>query len=135
MGSLRARNQYYGYAVVGGKLLGRTSGAEAYVKDLRLVSDNYGDVEGCTYIKDPLGTPTPAVRITTGTKTLKLTNSITNEKPLKGSKLLAMAEATYTATGIVEVRRQVTTVRRVQFYDPLAPVSYTHLTLPTILRV
>ena len=120
MGSLSARNQYYGYAVVGGKLLGRTSGAEAYVKDLRLVSDNYGDVLGCTYIKDPLGTPTPAVRITTGTKTLKLTNSITNEKPLKGSKLLAMAEATYTSTGIVEVRRQVTTVRRVQFYDPLA---------------
>jgi hypothetical protein len=60
------------------QLVGQTSGAVAYVSDLRLISDNFGDLIGAFYLRDPNTIPTPTVRIATGTKTFKLTSSSTN---------------------------------------------------------
>jgi len=118
--SEEAQGKYYGYVETGAKLIGQTSGSVAYVKDLRLISDNYGDLLGTFFLKDPLAVPAPTVRITTGTKTYKLTNSSTNAEPLPGSKLQSTAETSYKSEGRFEVRQVQTTRVRTEFYDPLA---------------
>jgi hypothetical protein len=118
--SEEAQGKYSGYVVAGVKLVGQTSGAVAYVKDLRLISDNYGDLFGSFFLRDPFTVPAPAVRITTGTKTYKLTNSSTNAAPLPGSKLQSTAEISYKSEGRFEVRQRQTTRVTANFYDPLA---------------
>lgn len=69
---------YYGYIVKGMKLVGQSSSATSYVKDIRLISDNYGDLIGNFFIRNPYSTPKPATRILTGTKTFRLTTSRSN---------------------------------------------------------
>jgi len=101
----QAQGRYSGYVTKGMLLVGQTSGAIAYVKDLRLVSDNYGDLIGSFFIRNPLSNPAPTVRISTGTKTYRLTNSSTNAKPLPGSKLITSAQTSYVSTGRWEVRQ------------------------------
>jgi len=118
--SEEAQGKYSGYVKAGIKLVGQTSGAVAYVKDLRLISDNYGDLLGSFFLRDPYTVPAPAVRISTGTKTYKLTNSSTNAAPLPGSKLQSTAEASYRSEGRFEVRQRQTTRVTANFYDPLA---------------
>ena len=70
--SEEAQGKYSGYLVSGMQLVGQTSGAVAFVSNLRLISDNFGDLIGTFFLRDPNGTPTPTVRIPTGTKTFKL---------------------------------------------------------------
>jgi len=118
--SEEAQGKYSGYVKTGTKLVGQTSGAVAYVKDLRLISDNYGDLLGSFFLKDPHTIPAPAVRISTGTKTYKLTNSSTNAIPLPGSQLQSTAETTYKSEGRFEVRERQTRTVTTAFYDPLA---------------
>jgi hypothetical protein len=119
------------------RLVGQTSGAVAYVKDLRLVTDNYGDLIGTFFLKDPNTNPAPTVRINTGKKTFKLNSSATNEVPLPGNKDLSSAEALYTSEGTIETFENVVTttttnvettqtqvwkerVTHARYYDPLA---------------
>jgi len=119
--SEEAQGKYYGYVQKGMKLVGQTSGTVAYVKDLKLVSDNYGDLIGSFFLRDPNSIPAPTVRFESGTKTYKLTSSKTNATPLPGSKLITSGETVYRAEGVLETRqlnRTVTTLE--QFYDPLA---------------
>ena len=97
-----AQGKYSGYLVKGMRLVGQTSGAVAYVKDLRLISDNYGDLIGTTFLRDPNSTPVPSVRIETGTKTFKVSSSSTNSPGLPGSTSISYAETNYTADGMVE---------------------------------
>ena len=136
--SQQAQGDYYGYATVGMKLKGQSSGAEAYVKDLRLVSDNYGDLIGTFFLRNPQASPAPAVRIRTGSKPYRLSSSKSNAEPLPGSTAISFGETNYRATGTLEVYQKVittTTVNRrittrittvtttsnfTQFYDPLA---------------
>jgi len=118
--SEEAQGKYYGYVKAGTKLVGQTSGAIAYVKDLRLISDNYGDLLGSFFLRNPHTVPSPAVRITTGTKTYKLTNSSTNAAPIPGSQLQSTAETSYKSEGRFEVRQRQTTTVTSNFYDPLA---------------
>ena len=100
--SEEAQGKYSGYLVKGMRLVGQTSGAVAYVKDLRLISDNYGDLIGAFYLKDPNANPTPTVRINTGTKTFKLTSSSTNDLGLPGSNSISSAETNYNSDGTLE---------------------------------
>ena len=138
--SQQAQGDYYGYAVAGMKLKGQTSGAEAYVKDVRLISDNFGDLLGAFFLKDPNTTPSPAIRIRTGNKTYRLSSSASNAENLPGSTAISYGEAPYNSTGTLQVwqrvvtvtttRRTITTVTRTntttrtnnftQFFDPLA---------------
>ena len=118
--SEEAQGKYSGYVKTGTKLVGQTSGAVAYVKDLRLISDNYGDLLGSFFLRNPYTVPAPAVRISTGTKTYKLTNSSTNAAPLPGSKLQSTAEIGYRSEGRFEIRQRQTTRVTANFYDPLA---------------
>ena len=118
--SEEAQGKYSGYVKSGIKLVGQTSGAVAYVKDLRLISDNYGDLLGSFFLRNPYTVPAPTVRITTGTKTYKLTDSSTNATPLPGSKLQSSSETSYTSEGTFAVFQKQTTTTITQFYDPLA---------------
>jgi hypothetical protein len=127
IGSLCAEVQglYSGYLTVGTKLVGQTSGAVAYVKDLRLISDNYGDLNGSFFLKDPNTNPAPTVRISTGSKTYKLTSSPTNETPLPGSKLISTSETIYKSEGTwIEKQKTITTTTTTTtvntYVDPLA---------------
>jgi len=119
--SQEAQGKYSGYLVTGMKLVGQQSGAVAYVKNLRLISDNYGDLIGSFFLKDPNTVPAPTVRISTGTKTFKVTSSSTNEIPFPGSNLISSAESSYKSEGVFEVKQLVTTTTTIQRYvDPLA---------------
>ena len=119
--SEEAQGRYFGYVTKGMKLVGQESGSVAYLKDLRLISDNYGDLKGTFFLKDPYATPGPSVKIETGTKSYKVTNSPTNAEPLPGSNLISSAETEYKAEGIFQVRQLVQTRRTInRFVDPLA---------------
>ena len=100
--SQEAQGKYSGYLVTGMKLVGQTSGTVAYVKDLRLISDNYGDLIGAFYLRDPNVIPVPTVRIATGTKTFKLSSSSTNDLGLPGSNSISSAETNYNSDGTLE---------------------------------
>ena len=99
-------------------LLGETSGAQAKVSDIRLITDTFGDVFGSFFFRNPLASPPPAVRFTTGRKTFKLTSSSTNAESLPGSLKISSAETSYTTSGIVETFRRTRLITA--FYDPLA---------------
>jgi hypothetical protein len=109
--------KYSGYITVGTVLVGETSGAQASVSNIRLISDTFGDTFGCFFFRNPLTTPPPIVRFTTGTSTFKLTSSSTDATPLPGSLLISSAETTYRTSGILEVYEET---RITVFYDPLA---------------
>jgi hypothetical protein len=100
--SQEAQGKYSGYLSIGMKLVGQSSGAVAYVKDLRLISDNYGDLIGAFYLRDPNTIPSPAVRISTGTKTFRLSSSSTNDAGLPGSNSISYAESNYNSDGTLE---------------------------------
>jgi hypothetical protein len=132
--SQEAQGKYSGYLVKGAMLVGQTSGSVAYVKDLKLIADNYGSLVGSFFLENPNTNPPPAVRIGTGTKTFKLTSSPTNESSLPGSTLISSGESNYISEGTIEYyQRTITqattnittlTVNNVStettFYDPLA---------------
>lgn len=134
--SEEAQGLYSGYVNVGTRLIGQTSGAVSYVKDLKLVSDNFGDLSGSFFLKDPNTVPAPSVRINTGTKTFRITSSSNNTPVIPGSTQISSAEAQYLSEGTVEeyqttitnvttVTTVVTTTTTVQntvdaYFDPLA---------------
>jgi len=105
-----AQGRFFGYVTKGAKIVGQTSGAIAYVKDLRLITDNYGDFFGSFFIKNPHTNPAPNPRILTGKKTYLLTSSSTNEKPLPGSKLISTGQGSYSAVGTLLTRQRQTTI-------------------------
>jgi hypothetical protein len=108
--SRRAIGIYFGYIQSGMQLVGQTSNAIASVKNVRLISDNFGDLIGSFFIRFPHSNPPPSVRLRTGTKTYKLSSSSTNEKGLPGSNSISFAETSYTANGTI-LRFQATVTR------------------------
>ncbi len=100
--SEEAQGKYSGYLLRGMQLVGQTSRAVATVSDLRLISDNFGDLIGTFFLRDPNTIPTPTVRISTGTKTFKLTSSSTNDPGLPGSSDTSFAETNFNSDGTLE---------------------------------
>jgi hypothetical protein len=125
--SEEAQGLYSGYLVKGAKLVGQTSGAVAYVKDLRLISDNYGDLIGSFFIRDPNSNPPPDVRINTGTKTYLVTSSPTNDVAVVGSTTISGAGTNYISDGTLELYE--TTITNT------TTVTNTRLTTTTVTRV
>ena len=99
-----ARGTFFGYIPTGTgvTLLGRSSGAQAEVTDVRLVADTFGDLSGSFFFRDPLASPPPPLRFRTGTSSFKLTSSSENAENLPGSVLISSGETTYRATGRVD---------------------------------
>jgi len=93
---------YSGYVEKGTKLIGHESGAVAYVKDLRLITDINGNLQGCFFLKDPLTTPPPSIRIETGKKNYKLSSSPINSPNVKNSESISSASTPYESVGTWE---------------------------------
>jgi len=110
--SKEAQGKYNGYIVKDMVILGETSGAEASVSNVRLINDNWGDLEGSFFFRDPNTNPAPPLRWTTGQKTFKLTSSSTNAKSLPGSLLISRGETSYWTSGIVDTYRQTRVIVR-----------------------
>ena len=110
-----AQGQYFGYLVHNAKLIGEQSGAVAYVKDwenTKMVADEYGDVIGTFFLRDPNENPQPPIKITTGRKSVRITTSSTNIKvPAGQDPDIVIAEGEYTAQGTYEVWQNDKTIR------------------------
>ena len=114
---------FFGFVNKSVVLVGNTSGAQASVSDVRVVTDTFGDVGGSFFFRDPLASPPPPLRFRTGSKTFRLTSSPTNAKPLPGSLLISSGETTYTTSGIVDTFRQTRVIVRRPPPPPPAPAG------------
>ena len=101
--SEEAQGDFFGYLTKNTLLVGQESGATAYVKDLRLITDAYGDLIGSCFLRDPHTQPSPVVKIQTGVKNFKLTTSSTNLIVDATQKFgVITADTEYSAFGTVE---------------------------------
>ena len=115
--SKEALGRWSGYVVKGMTILGTTSGAQATVTDVRIITDNWGDIEGSFFFRNPLKHHEshrfgPPLKWTTGQKQFKLTSSSSNAESLPGSLLISSGETSYWTSGIVDTYRQTRVVVR-----------------------
>jgi len=89
---------FFGYPRRGMILKGLTSGAQATVSDIRLVTDEVGGVVGCIYIPDPSKPSNP--QFIAGTKVVKLTSI--PQTTFISSLNQTSAETTFQANGLLE---------------------------------
>ena len=100
--ALGVLEDHYGYVEKGFKVVGRDSGAVATITRAELISDNWGDIIGAFYFRNPNSKPKPAVRVKSGTKTVKLTALPPNTIELPGSTVFASeAVGTYSGSGTI----------------------------------
>ena len=107
-----AQGKYNGYITKGMTILGRSSGAQASVSNVQLLNDNWGDLEGAFFFRDPNVNPAPPLRWTTGQRQFKLTSSSTDAASLPGSLLISRGETSYWTSGILDTYRQTRVVVR-----------------------
>ncbi len=104
--SQEAQGDYYGWVESGMVLKGVTSGAEATITDLRLISDLAADLNGSFYIPNPNNIDYP--RFEVGTKVFTLVNDPDNNQ----DNCTTIAEEAYTAAGTLEtVQENIIAVR------------------------
>ena len=113
--------KFSGYVTKGMKLVGETSGAEAEVSKIRLISDELGILMGSFFFRDPLRNPRPPVTFTTGLKEFKLTSSKTNGENVPGDLSISSARTIYNTGGIVETFNRTTVTVRVPPPPPPPP--------------
>ncbi len=100
------QGDYFGYAWSGMTLRGETSGAQADITNLRLISDLGANLIGSFYIPNPNSGNHP--RFETGKKTLRLIDSTSNDK----DNCDTYGEDVYTASGTLEtVQETIVSVR------------------------
>ena len=105
----QVQGEFFGHVQNGMKIKGLTSGAEASISNVRLISDTVGQLTCCYNVPDPSVDANP--RFETGTKTLRLTTSPTNSK-LSGT-VTGSAEANFTSSGILDTKQQTIQTTRV----------------------
>ena len=110
------QGEYHDHVVKGMKLVGDTSGAEAIVTDVRLISDTIGQLTCCFEVPNPNVDANP--RFETGTKTLRLTTSPTNSK-LSGT-VTGSAEANFASQGILDTKQETILTTRVPQIERLS---------------
>ena len=98
-------DRFFGLIASGTRLVGRNSGAVATVRDVRLVSDTFGELFGAVFFRDPYASPAPSFRLRTGIRTFRLSSSPTNATPVLGATTISFAETTYESRGTVANRR------------------------------
>ena len=107
----QVQGDFFGHVVSGMKLVGQTSGAQALVKDVRLITDTLGNMKSCFNIPNPNNAANP--RFETGTKTLRLTTSPTNSTV--AGTVTGSAEANFHAKGELEtVQEQILNIKTPQ---------------------
>ena len=104
--SQEAQGDFYGWVESGMVLKGVTSGAEATITDLRLISDLAADLNGSFYIPNPNNIDYP--RFEVGTKVFTLVNDPDNDQ----DNATTIAEESYSASGTLEtVQENIISVR------------------------
>ena len=104
--SKEAQGEYVGWVQTGMILTGKTSGAQATISDVRLISDLAADVQGSLYLPDPNNLNHP--RFETGTKVFTLVNDENNDQ----DNASTIGEETFTSSGTLEtVQENILSVR------------------------
>ncbi len=108
--SQQPQGQFSGFIQSGMKLRGQTSGAEAIISDVRLITDTIGVAMGSFFIPNPnvFGNP----RFQTGTKLFRITSSPTNS--LIDSTITSAEERFYSEGKINRVQENILSVRTVR---------------------
>jgi len=102
-------DKYYGYVIPGAIVVGETTGAVARVTRSELISDNWGDIIGSFFFREPTDLPTPTVLVRSGTKTFKVTATPPGVTPLPGSTSFAsQAQGTYSGSGTILTQNTTT---------------------------
>ena len=115
---LANEDKYYGYIKKGARIIGEQSGAIAKVTSIKLRTDDWGDLLGTFFFRDPNTTPKPPQLFETGTKTFRVTSAKEGTIPVPGSTDLSSdAIGVFTGTGTVET----TTTNTVQVRNPPPP--------------
>jgi len=94
--SNEVQGEYFGWVGLDMVLTGKTSGAQATITNVRLLSDLSSTLIGSFYIPDPNNANYP--KFETGTKNFKLINDADNDKNLSTTS----AEESYVSSGIIE---------------------------------
>ena len=111
------QGEYFGFIKRQMRLYGETSGAEAVVQDVRLVSDKYGEVAGSFFIPDPNVGVNP--KFESGDKVFKLTNSDQNSSSIEVVNTLS--EGRFYSSGSVQIiKDDVSSVKNARKVDKLA---------------
>ena len=104
--SEQAQGEFYGYAETGMILVGETSGAQATITNVRLVSDLGATLIGSFFIPNPNVATNP--RFNTGTRTFTISNSSINNAKAADT----VGEDQYSASGTLEtVQEQIISTR------------------------
>ncbi len=107
--SLQAQGEYFGYVAKDMVLVGQTSGAQATISSLRLMSDLGSTLIGSFYIPDPNIGGNP--KFETGDKTFTLVDDSNNDQNVAST----IGEQKYTAKGTLEtVQEQIVSVRNAE---------------------
>ena len=107
--SLQAQGDYYGYVAKDMVLVGQTSGAQATISNLRLMSDLGSNLIGSFYIPNPNIGGNPSFE--TGEKTFTLTDNPTNDQ----NDASTIGEQKYSSSGTLEtVQEQIVSVRNAE---------------------
>jgi len=96
----QARGDYFGFVSTGMVLTGTTSGAQATITDVRLISDISATLIGSYFIPSPNNINFP--RFEAGTKTFTLTNDPDNNQDLATT----IAEESFTSSGTLETLQE-----------------------------
>ena len=104
--SNEAQGAYWGWVETGMTLVGESSGAQASIANLRLISDLGANLKGSYYIPNPNNLNFP--RFETGNRTFTLVNDENNDQDLAST----IAEEAYTAAGTLQtVQENIVSVR------------------------
>ena len=104
--SQEAQGEFFGWVQTGMKLTGRTSGAQATISDVRLISDLAADVQGSLFLPNPNNLNHP--RFETGTKLFSLTNDENNNP----DNATTLGEESFTSSGTLEtVQENIISIR------------------------
>ena len=102
--------EYFGYVVKGAQIVGETSGAVASVTNTDLISDNWGDIIGAFFFRDPNTTPEPPRVFRSGTMTFRVVAGAEGVIPIPGQTAFASdSQGSFTGTGTI-ITQNTTTV-------------------------
>ena len=127
--SLANLEEYFGYAVRNATIIGETSGAIATVTNINLISDNWGDIVGAFFFRDPNQTPQPPNVFRSGTITMRVTAASEGSIPIPGATEHASdASGTFTGTGTIVTQDTSTVDLRNPPAPPQRPNEFTNFT-------
>jgi hypothetical protein len=96
----KPQGEFAGWVQSGMVLVGKNSGAQATISNVRLVTDAYTSLIGSFYVPNPNISINP--RFENGSKVFVLTNSPINDKNLAST----ISEETFTSSGIIETSQE-----------------------------